>query len=640
MSVLEMQKVQVISLKPHKEPILKQLQKIEAMDIRSVEPLAETQEYEVELAELRSAILFLEGFSGKKKTFIESFIPPKEELTEEEMEQACRETDCGELLEKCKAIEGELANLKNLIQELKADEAKLLPWSALDIPLANLACTEKTCIAAGVIKSAHFEEFRDKFNKFSTAADLMVAGKNKEETHLVLIYLSEESEAIGGFISKSELSIIDLPTSERTPAMEIAQLRSVMEKTKKELQEQHDEAIKLTRSLDRLKYFYDQLMEKRRLSEAKRKFFDLEYTFALQGWIKKQELAKVRKELLKVTDELEIFPVQPDKDEKPPVALENPPFFSPFELITNLYATPKPGEIDPSIPLSFFFALFFGICLGDFAYGIVLSLFSLYFLKKYKLPKGGVQLFNLLLMGGIVSAVVGVLTGSYLGFSPKDTPLAPLQIIDPVKDPITMLIFSLVLGVVQIFYGKFLSFFSKFNNKDYTSAFLDDALWIFFLASLVLLAVSLAVPIGMTRIAAYLSIAGAVGLTLTQGRSAPNIFAKLINGLLSLYSVSAYVGDTLSYSRLLALGMSTTIIGAVINILADMARGGVPGLGIVLMIIILIFGHLLNLVIGTLGAFVHSTRLQMVEFFGKFYEGGGRAFRPFRREAEYTVIKG
>jgi V/A-type H+-transporting ATPase subunit I len=268
-------------------------------------------------------------------------------------------------------------------------------------------------------------------------------------------------------------------------------------------------------------------------------------------------------------------------------------------------------------------------------------------LKKYRLPEGGKNLFRLLLLGGCVSAAVGVLTGSYLGFSPKEIPstllplkelLGFLQIVDPIKNPLTMLILSLVLGVVQILFGISLNMAVKIKNRDYVSAVLDEGLWMFFLGSLVFLIASNALALDSIRLAANLSIAGAVLLVLTQGRRKKNIFQKFGSGLLSLYKVSGYMGDTLSYSRLLALGMSTTIIGSVINILAGMVKGGVPVLGIFLMIVLLIFGHLFNLLIGTLGAFVHSTRLQMVEFFSKFYEGGGREFRPYKREAEYTIL--
>jgi len=200
-------------------------------------------------------------------------------------------------------------------------------------------------------------------------------------------------------------------------------------------------------------------------------------------------------------------------------------------------------------------------------------------------------------------------------------------------------VFSLVLGLVQIFFGMFLSLFQKIKNQQYLSAVMDDAFWIFFLASLLWLMVASLLALPTVMLAQLCSLIGAGLLILTQGRQQKNIFSKFIGGLLSLYRVSSYLGDTLSYSRLLALGMTSAIIGSVINILAGMVKE-VPFIGIGLMILMLSLGHIFNLVISSLGAFVHSLRLQLVEFFGKFYEGGGREFKPYKRIGEYTVLKG
>ena len=244
--------------------------------------------------------------------------------------------------------------------------------------------------------------------------------------------------------------------------------------------------------------------------------------------------------------------------------------------------------------------------------------------------------------------LVGILTGTYFGFTPDGIPntllplknvLLSLQIVNPIKNPLTMLIISLALGVIQIFFGISMQIYNNIRNKRYLEALFDDAFWMFFLGSLVFLIVSSAMSLESAAIASKMSILGAISLILTQGRHKKNIIQKFLSGLLSLYKVTSYMGDTLSYSRLLALGMSSAIIGSVINILAGMLNGSVPILGFILMIVLLIFGHVFNLIISTLGAFVHSMRLQMVEFFSKFYEGGGMEFKPFKREAEYTIIR-
>ncbi|MEA3493380.1 MAG: V-type ATP synthase subunit I [Candidatus Margulisiibacteriota bacterium] len=647
MSIVEMQKIHLASLKKHQDTIVNLLKNSEVIDIQQVEegaPAKEPGEYELQLAEIKSVIAFLETIGEIKKGFIESFFTEKKEISKEKLTTVCREFDCKKFIDKCKGIESKLTNLKNLKTELNNDIKKLLPWRKLDVPLQELGGGIKTCVAAGKIRTGAFADFKSGFEKFSDAVDIVIAEQTKEEAHMVLLYLAAEKNDLVNFLSKTGFEQIILPISEKTPGEEIKKLQHILSDAEKDIEEDVKEAKQLLSHLDKIKYIYDHNLDNKSIAEAKNKFIDTSYTFVVEGWIKKSDYEKLLKRLAQITPEAAVSKIGPRKGEKPPVALKNAKALSPFELITNIYGTPKPDELDPTGPLSFFFALFFGICLGDFGYGLVLIAFSLYFLRRYQLPKGGVKLFNLLIFGGGVATIVGLLTGSYLGFTPKDIPvllpiLSRIQIIDPIKNPLTMLGFSLALGVVQILFGISLQMAHKIMNRQFMDAILDDGLWIYFLSSLVFLIISSAAFPSTVKLASNLSIAGAVLMVLTQGRHKKNIVQKFLSGLLSLYKLSGYMGDVLSYSRLLALGMSTTIIGSVINILAGMVKGGVPILGVVLMVILLIFGHIFNLVIGTLGAFVHSTRLQMVEFFSKFYEGGGREFRPFKREAEFTIIK-
>ncbi len=654
MSVVEMQKIHIVSLREHKDRILKRLQKNEVIDIQAVSeapPLPLPEELgrcEYELAEIKSCIAFLEKASKKKKSFIETFIPPRQELSEQEFTGVCRESDCAGIVKKCVGLESRLANLKNLKNELNHNLEMLLPWRRLDVPLRDLTCTVKTCLIFGKIKPKQTTGFKKALAQLTENSHLEVINKTKEEAYLFIVYLASDHQIISDFLSKNPIEIISLPLTERTPAREISHLQDLLKKTEQEIRDTMAEAAGQARYLDKLKLMHDYILEEKVSLGAKQKLADTDYTFVIEGWIEKAKFEKLRQELAEVTGEFEIFKIEPGKGEKTPVVLKNPAILSPFELITRIYGTPKYEEFDPSLALSFFFALFFGICLGDFGYGVILALISIYFLKRHRLPEGGKRLFYLLMFGGGVSALVGILNGSYLGFSPKEIPaaflplkqfLTSIQIIDPIKNPLTMLILSLALGVIQILFGISLQMMQRMKNREYLSAILDDGLWLFFLGSLVFLIVSSAAHPQTATLASRMSIGGAATLVLTQGRHQKNIFQKFLSGLLSLYRVSGYMGDTLSYSRLLALGMSTTIIGSVINILAGMVRGGVPVLGVALMIVLLVFGHLFNLIIGTLGAFVHSTRLQMVEFFSKFYEGGGREFRPYKREAEYTVLK-
>ncbi|MFH1826098.1 MAG: V-type ATP synthase subunit I [bacterium] len=656
MSVVDIQKIHLVSLKRLKDQILKCLQENEVMDIQmtgdgGMERLRDGEEgrnpsqLDYELAEIKSAIVFLESVLQQKKSFIEGFIPPKEEVTEKELAEVCKSFRCADVVTATKTIEAKLANLHNLKTNLTNELALLLPWQNLNCQLNDLDNLKQTKIITGSLKTKAYEILKAQIKDL---AHLELVGTKKDQAYILAACLQADYSVVQELLARAQLNQVNLPSSNKSVKGEISEVRSQLKNVWAEEQDLVLEAKKLARQLNKLKYRYDFILEAKTKLEVKQKLANTRYTFVIEGWVKKSDWQRLTKALTQVTPDFEIFKMELDKDEKPPVALRNPGPASPFELITKIYGTPKYNEIDPTIPLSFFFALFFGLCLGDFGYGLALGLISIYFLKRYRLPEGGRNLFKLLIWGGGVSMIVGILTGSYFGLNPKDIspvllPLKQLllsvQIIDPVKSPLNMLVFSLALGVVQILFGIILQMAWKIKDKEYVSAVLDDGLWLFFLVSLVVLLVSNALSLPSTFITSRLSMLGAVLLVLTQGRHKKGIVQKFFSGLLSLYKISGYMGDTLSYSRLLALGMSSAIIGSVINILAGMLRGGPPVIGVILMVLLLIFGHLFNLVISTLSAFVHSTRLQMVEFFSKFYEGGGREFRPYKRVAEYTIIK-
>ncbi|MBN2058599.1 MAG: V-type ATP synthase subunit I [Candidatus Saganbacteria bacterium] len=652
MSVLETQKIHIVSLQEHKEKILELLQHIEVIDIQAMDraPASAGEELgrlDYDLAEIRSAVVFLEKLSRKKKGLVESFAPQKELVSLDELERVCRGFDCKALLEQVEAIETRLANLDNLTTELRNDIKLLSPWRKLPLPLDQLNNTKHTAVLTGQVKTRHLPDLDRALAIVTNAFQVDIVRRERDISHILIVCLLRDLEAVRKSLGSTSFEPLCLPEVELTPAEEIARLETLLAENEAEKKEQLDEAVQLAGNLSRLKYMHDMVLDTRVDWEVKQRLADTRYTFIIEGWIRSRDLKKLQADLKQLTPETEIYRIEAAKDEKHPVVLENPRIFSPFELITQMYGTPKYEEFDPSVPLSFFFALFFGICLGDLGYGLALTLVSLYFLKRYRLPLGGIKLFRLLILGGLTSMVVGLLTGSYFGAGPAAIPeflspvkhcLLSIQIIDPIRDPLVMLIFTLALGVVQILFGFVMQLTLHVRRGEYVAAALDDGLWLFFLSSLVFLMVTGAASSSLSGLASKLSLSGAAALVLTQGRHKKTLIEKFLSGLLSLYKVSGYMGDTLSYSRLLALGMSSAIIGSVINILAGMVKG-VPLLGIVLMIALLIFGHIFNLIISTMSAFVHSTRLQMVEFFSKFYEGGGREFKPYKRQAEYTLIK-
>ena len=328
--------------------------------------------------------------------------------------------------------------------------------------------------------------------------------------------------------------------------------------------------------------------------------------------------------------------------------MENNKFATPFEQVTNLYSRPDPKGIDATPYMAPFYVLLFGLMLSDTGYGIVLAILTAAFIKIKK-PTGMSGGFaRVLFWGGISTIVWGVLVGTFFGmdfdvlFGTKN--LFPI-LVDPMENPIGMLILCFGLGVLHILFGVILKMKVAFSNGDWQTAIFDSLSWILIVLGLIVYAVPSAAP-GLPKVFGTIGLAaaglGAVMILLFKGRDKKNPFARTISGLGELYQVTSYLSDILSYARLFALGIATGVIASVFNELCKMLMGSpilvLRILGIAVACVLLVALHGFNIAINTLGAFVHCARLQYVEFYGKFYEMGGRAFRPLGYQTKNVRI--
>jgi V/A-type H+-transporting ATPase subunit I len=290
------------------------------------------------------------------------------------------------------------------------------------------------------------------------------------------------------------------------------------------------------------------------------------------------------------------------------------------------------------------FFMFFGMCFGDLVYGIMLIGVAALLKRRFAGQKNLVEFFRLFTYAGVTTIIFGVLTGSwasdltsYFGQgNALDRLRVRLTLLDPMQKPMLALGIAIGIGIVNQFYGIVLKFLSSIWKGDIKSALYDGGLWFVYLSSLLAAGLSAAgaLPGGIAKPALAVVIASAVGLVLTQGRDQKTWGLRIATGVVSLYGIlggygtTSFIGDVLSYSRLLALGMTTTVIGMAFNIVAGFVRI-VPVAGWALFVLVVLFGHSFNFIMSILGSFVHPARLMFLEFFGRFYESGGTAFRPF-----------
>lgn len=381
-----------------------------------------------------------------------------------------------------------------------------------------------------------------------------------------------------------------------------------------------------------------------------------ERTFVISGYIPRQKVKDVE-DFLQAKYDCAVDVEELKEDEEMPVLLKNNPFSASVEGIVESYGLPHKGEIDPTTIMSFFYVFFFGMMLSDAAYGAIVAAACFIVLKKF--PRMGESMkksLKLFMYCGISTLVWGILFGGYFGnivdiVSEKffgHAVTVPALWFVPLNDPMKLLVYSMLFGVIHLFVGLGIKGYMCLRDGKVMDFFCDVVLWFMLLTGLILMLLpsdifasiaqtQIVFPGPVNTIAKVLAIAGAVGIILMSGRSSKNPGIRIALGAYDLYNVTGWLSDALSYSRLLALGLATGVIASVINQMGSMMPNNI--FGIIGFVVIFIIGHLLNLAINLLGAYVHTNRLQFVEFFGKFYEGGGKPFHPFRTNTKYTDLK-
>jgi len=381
--------------------------------------------------------------------------------------------------------------------------------------------------------------------------------------------------------------------------------------------------------------------------EVSREFAKTRSTYIINGWVLEKNEDELKSLVTDVSKDHIIYSsktpsVNPDN---PPVHLETPGWAKTFRTLLEMFATPKYNEIDPVVFMGIFFVLFFGIMLGDAGYGLVIFILSLFGYLKFS--KYSETIKNWAFLGiwlGLITIVVGVLTNAFFGdliprffFNDPNQQLYSLTIggihlpIDSLRDPLTILVISLIFGLIHLNLGIILAIYQSYKNRDYKSLIMQHFSWIPIQIGGGLLIGSFLLHLGdLGTLESYIAI-----ILFIVG-----IILRLVHaGPLGFFDITGYIGDWLSYARLLALGLATTGMALAFNIVAQIIPQMIPVVGIILTPIILIIAHAANLGLQTLGAGVHSLRLQYVEFFNRFYEGGGKRFQPFSIKRKYTKIK-
>ena len=682
MAIAEIRKITIIGQEENHCQIITKLSHLGVVQPRPLKenpPLSlykknevSTREVEEILSKLQSIINFLGRF--EKKGLGLSFFPSRVVVSEKDYRIWIDKFDWKNLYHKCRVWEKGIQDLAEDKNKLTDRKSSLEPWYELPFSPTHLEKSKYLSYQLIIAPREKEEKFEKQIRK-EKEMEIYPLGEIGGKLYFLLIYLKEFQKKVDSVFQEYKVEKAGLILRD-TPQVEIRQINSRISKIEEEtsniLKESRKAAKNMVKIMALFDHFYNVLQE----NKASSCLGFSRYTFALKGWIKKEDIPRLKSEL--ADSSLEVIIEKPDKKEEKhiPVALTNRRLWKPFELVTHLYGLPRYLEIDPTPFLAPFFAIFMALCLTDGGYGIILALLAYFIPRKMEVGKEGRKLFSILFLSGLVTIGVGIITGGIFGFHFSKLPAflqaaQHLQLFNPMEQPMIFLAVALGLGIIHLLFGITLNFTEKLRKRDLASAFLDHLPWIILIVGLVLMLgptaknflfpslqrssenlsstnMSLSfswenlssvwsfLPV-YSKVGTIMFLWGVVVLFFFAGRKSKNPFMRLAKGAYELYGLLQLLGDILSYSRLLALGLATSVIATVVNTIAGM-MSSTPFIGPVLMVIILILGHLANLVINCLSGFIHTARLQFVEFFTKFYEGGGKEFSPLRREGKYLKI--
>lgn len=527
------------------------------------------------------------------------------------------------------------------VAKINVKLSQIEPYSSLDIPM-NFKGTKTTLCKIGAFTGERSEEeIINKLNDMSAGGyHFEILHKTKRLTCIWIIYLKKCREGVENALSDIGFFEPGFSLSHRVTAEKIKVLSGDRDMLLSQNEKIKEKITEFAAYREEIELFYDHLVMRREKYEALSHLGITENTFVISGFVPKRYSEGLLNEL---SEKFGVYAeAETAESGEAPVVFSNNAFSEPVEGITADYSMPSPNDIDPNPIMAFFYYLFFGMMFSDAGYGALMMIVCGILGFGGILEKEKRRSFKMFFWCGASTTFWGLMYGSFFGdmidtvsqkFFDGSVSLKPV-LFNPTQKPLELLIISVAFGMIHILTALSIKFYILWRDKKRADAICDTGFWILALLGISFYAAgALTGVVGIDSVGIALAATGFLGIAFTGGRNNKNIIGKLFGGILSLYDITSYVGDILSYSRLMALGLATGVIASVINVLASL--GGATPFGVISYIVISVFGHALNFSINCLGAYVHTNRLQYVEFYQKFYEGGGKRFEPFAMNTKY-----
>ena len=551
--------------------------------------------------------------------------------------------DCGAVI----SFENEIDEQKTDIIKLKKKIEYYTPWVDLDLPMSSTR-TMRSRIFIGYVKSMmtsqELKELVACENPELDGIEISQISSSELQSCFVVICHESIAEDLQTALSSVGFCVPDDP-ARSLPSTAIELLENEIDKKEKAIEKLQAELEQYTDRIDRFKFLADYCD----IQIGKYKAIELGGTtdriIYFRGYVPVGKSEELKFELeRRFTATIAFYEPDPDSDDVP-ILLKNGAFASGVESVTDMYSVPSAGDIDPNPVMAFFYYGLFGLMLSDAGYGLLMVIFGIVMKWKFKVTGSKLKTANFAFFCGISTMIWGALFGSWFGdliptvcstFLHMENPPNLTIWFDPREESMKLLLYSFLFGIIHLYVGLAIRFYNLCRHHDFIGAFCDTIPVYVFVTGFAIFAKDFLEPVSpeIKSVGTKLLLIGAILIVLTAGHSAKNILGKLGGGLYGLYNTTTgYMSDILSYSRLLALNLVTGVIAMVVNLLAAM-----PG-NIFIFIIIFFIGHGVNLAINLIGTYVHTNRLQYVEFFSKFYEGGGRSFTPFKLNTQYLRFK-
>ena len=541
-------------------------------------------------------------------------------------------TDFNELSEISKKIDSNNQKITAIDNSIK----EISPWKSIKEPIEDLNSFRKLKFIMGYLPTKSLEKFRTSIVDLKSTyfEEIDIVGRN---SYCIIFTNQLEKEAVYENLRLNSFSEVNLEIK-GVVSEEIQRLEDEKKILEEENSKLTDEIKKFTVNLQKMQSVYEYYQNLSLRNTVVSNFKATDKLDIIQGYVPADKENNFKELLEKLSASKVYLEIEDAKKDDPdvPIILKNNKIASLFESVTKMYALPKYDEVDPTFILSIFYWIFFGMMVADFAYGLILFIGSGIALKTLKFNDSTKKFLKFFFALSFSTMIWGLIYGSAFG----DLITLPTQILDSSKDFMTVLMLSLAFGGVHLAFGLGMKAYVLIKNGMPMDAFYDVFLWYLTLTTVILVIVGkvITLPSIVNTIAFYGMIVGMLGIIAFGARDSKSIAGRIAGGLYSLYGITSYIGDFVSYLRLMALGLAGGFIAVAINIIVKMLVGG-GIVGIIFGVIVFVFAQLFNIFLSFLSAYVHTSRLMYVEFFSKFYEGGGKAFKKFRSENKYIEVK-